>query len=86
MRSVWVICVCLLTACSTDPVRCERHLTAINVPQRPTADALAPDRAKEASARNPGAAESRGTSRVNAEHRSGEPKVVKPVAVGKGAP
>jgi len=86
MRSVWFICACLLTACSTDPVHCERHMTAINVPQRPTADALAPDRSKASSARSSGAPESRVTSRVKADHHSEEPKVSKRAAVGNGTP
>jgi len=37
MRFAFVACVCLLTACSTQAVRCDRHLTPINVPQRPLA-------------------------------------------------
>ena len=37
MRSAVIVCVCLLTACSTQSVRCDRHLTPINVPQRPIA-------------------------------------------------
>lgn len=42
MRLLFVVCVCLLTACSTQAVRCDRHLTPINVPRRPIAGALAP--------------------------------------------
>jgi hypothetical protein len=42
MRPFIVACVCLLTGCSTQSVRCDRHLTAINVPSRPIAGASAP--------------------------------------------
>lgn len=38
MRSALILFACLLTACSTQAVRCERHLTPINVLERPTAD------------------------------------------------
>lgn len=49
MRVIAAACVSLLTACSsTHSVRCDRHLTPINVPRRPLADALAPrSQAKE---------------------------------------
>lgn len=42
MRSVFIACLCFLTACSTQAVRCDRHLTPINVPRRPVAGARAP--------------------------------------------
>lgn len=38
MRSVLLMGACLLAACSTQTVRCGRHLTPINVP-RPIAGA-----------------------------------------------
>lgn len=50
MRPLIVACVCLLTGCSTESVRCDRHLTAINVPSRTLAGVSAPARAaKQAS-------------------------------------
>ena len=55
MRSTFVLCACLLTACSTQAVRCERHLTPINVPQRPFADAPASSRPGNADAHIPSA-------------------------------
>lgn len=45
MRPLIVACVCLLTGCSTETVRCDRYLTAINVPSRTFAGASAPARA-----------------------------------------
>ena len=42
MRPLIVACVCLLTGCSRETVRCDRHLTAINVPNRSFAEASAP--------------------------------------------
>jgi len=45
MRAVSVVCACLLTACSTQTVRCERHLAPINIPKQPVADAPAPGQA-----------------------------------------
>jgi len=54
MRSAWVLCAWLLTACSTQTVHCERHLTPINVPPRPVAGAPAHPHAKVASAQSGG--------------------------------
>jgi len=50
MRAVAVVCACLLTACSTQAVRCERHLIPINIPRQPIADAPAPGQPEGASA------------------------------------
>lgn len=89
MRSVFVACVCLLTACSTQAVRCDRHLTPINVPQRPVADALA-QRAKsdEAGSHSGTAAEHHDARPANApgqSDRNGR-AVSKPRTDGEGAP
>jgi hypothetical protein len=46
MRCVFVLCASLLTACSTQVVRCERHLTPINVLEHPIAGAPAADLGK----------------------------------------
>jgi hypothetical protein len=85
MRSVLVLCVSLLTACSTQAVRCERHLTPINVPRRPVADPFA-DQSKEVSGERRDATASHGTRRMNAGRPSGEPKGSMPAVAGKGTP
>jgi hypothetical protein len=85
MRFVSVMCACLLTACSTQTVRCERHLTPINVPRRPISDALAPTQAKEASAEIHGTTKPERTQRATADGESGEPKHPMPTA-GKESP
>ena len=85
MRSVSVLCACLLTACSTQAVRCERHLTPINIPQRPTAD-LVPSDPKEARTPIRGATESHDTRRMNADRHSGQPKHPTLAADGEGTP
>lgn len=71
MRWVFVACACLLTACSTQAVRCDRHLTPINVPQRPVAGALAP-RAKsnDASSQSGGAVQPHGARPATAPAQS----------------
>jgi hypothetical protein len=89
MRSVFVACVCLLTACSTQAVRCDRHLTPINVPQRPIADALAP-RAKsnDASSQIGTAAQPHGARQANAPGQSdrNDRAVSRPAAASEGSP
>lgn len=70
MRSVSVLCACLLTACSTQAVRCERHLTPINIPKRPIANALAPGQPEASSAAERGARRSDGTPRPTAPAQS----------------
>jgi hypothetical protein len=42
MRPLILACLCLLAGCSTQTVRCDQHLTAINVPSRPLASAVTP--------------------------------------------
>ena len=74
MRAVFVVCVCLLTACSTQIVRCERHLTPINIPKRPIASALAPGQPEGSNAQVRGARKSDGTPRTKAAAQSVAPK------------
>lgn len=85
MRSVAALCACLLTACSTQAVRCERHLTPINVPERPNAD-LAPSHSKEASAQVLGATESHDTRRMTVGRQAREAKRPTLAAGGEGTP
>jgi hypothetical protein len=70
MRSLFVVCVCLLTACSTQAVRCDRHLSPINVPQRPIADALAPAGKSNDTSQIGTAAQPRGARPANAPGQS----------------
>ena len=85
MRSLAVLSACLLTACSTQAVRCERHLTPINVLERSIAD-RAPSHSKEASAQVLGATGSHDTRRMNADRQSREPKRRTLAAGGEGTP
>ena len=86
MKSVLVLCAFFLTACSTQAVRCERHLTPINVPRRPVMDAIVPNQSKEVNGDMRGTAEARVRARMNADPQSGEPKGSTPAAVGTGTP
>ena len=86
MRFMLVLCAFFLTACSTQAVRCDRHLTPINVPRRPVADAVVPHQSKEVSGKMRGTAEARVTRRMNADRKPGEPKDSTPAAVGTGTP
>ena len=74
MRAVFVLCICLLTACSTETVRCERHLTPINIPKRPIANALAPGQPEGSTTPARGARKSDGTPRATAAAQSVPPK------------
>lgn len=85
MRSVAVLSACLLAACSTQAVRCERHLTPINVFERPVAG-LAPNHSKEESAQILGTTGSHDTRRMNAERQAREPKYRTLAAGGEGTP
>lgn len=85
MRSASVLFACLLTACSTQAVRCDRHLTPINVLERPIAD-LAPRHSKEASTPIRGATQSYGSRRMNADRPSADPKHPMRAAGGEGTP
>ncbi len=86
MRAVFVVCVCLLTACSTESVRCERHLTPINIPKRPIANTLAPGQPEESNAQVRGARKSDGTPRAKAAAESGAPKGPAPAAGAQRSP
>jgi hypothetical protein len=70
MRAVLVMCACLLAACSTESVRCERHLTPINPSRRPIADAPSPGHPEGSSARSPVASQPSGTPRTKAAAKS----------------
>ena len=74
MRVVFVMCVCLLTGCSAQTVRCERHLTPINIPKPPIANALAPGQPEGSSTRARGAGRSDGAPRPTAGAQSVAPK------------
>ena len=74
MRALFVVCVCLLTACSTQTVRCERHLTPINIPKRPIASALAPGQPEGSSGQARAVRRSDGTPRATAAAQSVSPK------------
>jgi hypothetical protein len=89
MRSVLVLCVCLLTACSTPAVKCERHLTPINVPERSIADALAlAGKANDASSPIGTAAQPHGAPPRNAAGQSdlNGRAVLRPRTGGEGSP
>lgn len=86
MRAVFAVCVCLLTACSTESVRCERHLTPINIPKRPIANALAPGQPEGSNAQVRGARKSDGTPRTKTAAESGAPKGPAPAAGAQRSP
>lgn len=88
MRTVTVVCACLLTACSTQAVRCERHLTPINVPKRPIGEIIAPPQAQVASARSKkgGAIESDGAERPKTSGSNPKPSTSTPAAGRAGTP
>lgn len=86
VRSVFVLCAFLLTACSTHAVRCERHLTPINVPKRPIGLAVAPSDGKDASARIGAVKSSQGAQRAKANDASGHAKQPAPASGGEGMP
>jgi len=73
MRFAWVFFASLLTACSTQAVRCERHLTPINVLKRPIAS-LAPQHSGEASTPNRGTTASQDSRRMHADRASADAK------------
>ena len=73
MRSVSVLCACLLTACSTQAVRCDRHLTPINVPERPVAEAPARGQPGRANAQIRGVTQSGGTPRTKSHAQPAAP-------------
>ena len=74
MRVVFVVCVCLLTACSTETVRCERHLTPINIPKRPIANALPPGQPEGSRTQARGVRRSDGAPRTKAGAQSVSPQ------------
>jgi hypothetical protein len=86
MRAEFVVCVFLLTACSTQIVRCERHLTPINIPKRPIANALAPGQPERSSARTHSAPKSGGTPRTKVAAEPGAPNKPAPAAGAQGSP
>ena len=84
MRSVFVLCASLLTACSTQAVRCERHLTPVNVLERPIAGARAPGEPGKTKAEIRSATQSGGTPRATAHAESVAPK--QPAPGPEGSP
>ena len=74
MRAMFLLCACVLTACSTQTVRCERHLTPINVPRHPLTNALAPSQPEGSRAPLPSTTQSGGTPRTKAAAESVAPK------------
>ena len=70
MRAVLVMCACLLAACSTQILRCERHLTPINPSRRPIADAPLPGHPQGSSTRGPAVSQPSGTPRAKADPQS----------------
>ena len=86
MRAVFVVCLCLLTACSTESLRCERHLTPINIPKRPIANALAPGHTEGSNVQIRGARKSDGTPRTKAGAQSVAPQPPAPSADDEGSP
>ena len=84
MRSVFVLGTCLLTACSTQAVRCERHLTPINVLERAITGAPAPGGPGKRKTEIRSATQSDGTPRATANAESVAPK--QPAPGPEGSP
>ena len=85
MRSVFVLCACLLTACSTQSLRCARHLTPINRLQRPSARMSAPHQVEDAAAIS-GAMDSQGKQPMSGGRVPAQPKHPRPAVGGEGMP
>jgi hypothetical protein len=87
MRVIVIALITLLAACSSEMVRCEKHLTPINPPQKLLGDAAVGPKGESAVTLRPGRVSPQGgtAKKVEVHSSSGKSHAMPPAGPG-GAP